>query len=1147
MQWELRLLKHLIKKKLPYLNNNPLYLLGEKYALERFGEINRQVLKKCYFDDVILCRKVIHQLAFYGVIFRGGLYNYSILQHENDSLYLWKETDEEQFFRPAIPPHVLQQAKEYGVFYEHDAIGLPLVSFLRCQEDFPFEHAFYDSGFRFLTYGQLLVRTGCCADGNGNIRDKNSGHGEQAEGLAVLADSTTADKLRPGGSDIWGQVLDDLEALIKKPGGEDSRTTAEICEMLGLLREKIENSQKSRAMEAVRDTAGKIRLDGKILAMPATLQDREIAAADFPTCRQIPAKLRKAGFATWGDLPFELDGLLRDIPGVGPKTIQKFIAIVNEFVAAAFRAQTEAASLKIALGDYRVAVPDASRDARLTVLAEQCFSVAPVVEVLAQMGVSTFNDLPADLASLEANVPPAQLFELFDSLCQMFAPDLTLKARIQSVIAAILDFARERNGKGIRRVLDIVEAKFRAADEINSPTLQEIAGALGVTRERVRQIFAQFWQKKLSQNHISLQRIADDINRLGGLIPLRHFIPDFDRLTQYEQFIIIEAIRSFGLTMIKAGFFWTTLIKRDYEAVFNELEAALQDGGECVFHPAAVERTVAAFVKRRGFHFSCQKALVRRVFTDMLETGENGYVLKRLSKSEKILCVLKEYPQGLAVHKDADRFFARLDTLFPAEFKKNDRYIYSSIVNSPKALLWGWGIYIHRDNIRIKRDDLRAVVDWINRQFAAGIEKLSVNAAFHEFEAFMGEKGIPSEHALYSCLRRFYSQAFFMPKSPYLYPVHSKEVKQNTEVLEAFIRNRGENVSYTQLQAEFVGRRGWKEYALNQAIVLSRQVIRTGRGEYGLGELYPLASRETLEPLARFLETCLAKAAGPLTIRLVFTRKRELCRQLMIGNDIALYALMEKFFAGRFVFPQYPHVQAGYEETDAAITNVKQLDDYMRDFQRSVFRSEMKKEFVERRYWTAKALENALRANPEIFVLQYGREAEYVHACVAGWSERKQEQLETQIQTGLEPFASGMTPYGNVRRDLLKPQSLPPLAAGISWTVDLLKDRLKDCPFIKFIGTTKAIFVPVPNRYGICDDIDFLAFILQTEFQGTAEISQFQRRLAELNFSHHGEIPRSYRLADEYLPFAFTASHIMLKEPRPVRESLPSPPDLSDD
>lgn len=1141
MQWELHLLKHLVNKKLPYLNNNPLYLLGEKYALERFGEINRQILKKCYFDDVILCRKVIHQLAFYGVVFRGGLYNYSILQTENDSLYLWKETDEGQFFRPAIPPHVLQKVKEYGILYEQDAIGLPLLSFVSCQGDFPFEQAFRDSGFIFITYEQFLVKIGCCPDDGDNVRAGKSGQfaGETIDALSV---SPAANQPRPSGSDTWGQVLDELEALIKRPGGDGSRTTAELSETLRVLREKIEISQKNQAVEELIDTSGKIRLAGKVVDIPPVLRDRKISPLDFPTCRQVPEKLHKAGFTTWGELPFELDELLQDIAGVGPKTISKFVAIVNEIFAATFRVQAEAASLKITFGQLQVAIPSASSDARLTLLAEQCFSVAPVVELLAKRGISTFKDLPRDLASLELTMPSAQVFELFDSLCQLFAGPLTLKARIQAIIASILEIARKQSSKGSQRVLDIFRTKFRLSGEISNPTLQDVAGVLGITRERVRQILTRFWQKQLSQDNVSLKIMFDDINRLGGFIPLKHFAPEFDCLTQYERFIVTEAVRVSGLTIMASGLFLTTLTRRDYEAVFNELEEALRDSGECLLHPAAIERIVAAFIEKRGLHFSCQKALLRQVFADMLEPGNDGYRLKNLSKNEKILCVLKEYPQGLAVHKDADRFFDRLDKLFPTEFNKNDRYIYSSIATSPKALLWGWGIYIHRDNIQVNKEDLTAIVAWINGQFAEGIEKLSVNAAYHEFKAFMDEKGIPNEHALYSCLRYFYSQAFFMPKSPYLYPVHSGESKQNAEVLETFIRNKGQNISYTDLQAEFIDRRGWKEYALNQAITLSRQIIRTGRGEYGLTDLYPLVTRETLAPLAQFLEACLVNETQPINIRLVFTQRQVTCNQLKIGSDIALYALMEKFFADRFAFPQYPYIQEKDLATNIETGNVKQLDEYMKKLQNSVFRSELKKEFIEGRCWTAKALENALRANSEIFVLQYGNTAEYVHASVIGWTDKKQAQLEKRIQASLERFANAMIPYGNVLRDLFKPQRLPPLAAGIPWTVDLLKDRLKDCSFIKFIGTTKAIFVPIPNSYGINDDVGFLAFILRKEFQGAAEISQFQQRLAELNFSHHGEIPRPYKIMGEYLPYAFTANGIMLKESELVRSNLISPP-----
>jgi hypothetical protein len=202
----------------------------------------------------------------------------------------------------------------------------------------------------------------------------------------------------------------------------------------------------------------------------------------------------------------------------------------------------------------------------------------------------------------------------------------------------------------------------------------------------------------------------------------------------------------------------------------------------------------------------------------------------------------------------------------------------------------------------------------------------------------------------------------------------------------------------------------------------------------------------------------------------------------------------------------------------------------MRNLRNSIFRNELKKEFIEARCWTDKALENALRANPHIFVLQSGIMAEYVHAEVIGWNNRKQAQLESWTKASLERFSTGPVPYGNVQRDLFRPQQFPQLASDVPWTVDLFKDCLKDCSFIGLLGTTKAIFVPIPNRAAIYDDVGFLEYILRTDFQGSADIVEFQKRLAKLNFSREGEIPRPYKLDSDILPYVFTADKIILRE-----------------
>jgi hypothetical protein len=204
----------------------------------------------------------------------------------------------------------------------------------------------------------------------------------------------------------------------------------------------------------------------------------------------------------------------------------------------------------------------------------------------------------------------------------------------------------------------------------------------------------------------------------------------------------------------------------------------------------------------------------------------------------------------------------------------------------------------------------------------------------------------------------------------------------------------------------------------------------------------------------------------------------------------------------------------------------------MRKINNSIFRSELRKEFIEGRAWTDKAIENALRANSDIFILKRGAPTEYVHKAVIGWNKDKQIELEEQVRSSLERFKNGPVAYGNVLRDLFKPQSFPELEAGIPWTDDLLKELLKGCSFIEFIGTSKAIFVPVPNSCNIYDDKGFMEFILKNEFQGNANIFQFKERLAELSFSHNGEFPRSGKVDNQDLPYFISANDISINDSR---------------
>ncbi|MBP2653682.1 MAG: hsdR [Firmicutes bacterium] len=1123
--------KHLLERKLPHFPNNHLCVLGKKYGLKYFGEINHQVLKKCYFDDIILFMKVIHQLAFYGVILQGNLHKYSILQSEEDSFYLWKDLVEEQVFNPDLPSHILQKVKEFGILYEKDAIGLPLLSFVRIETDFAFEKVLAANGFVFIPYDQLVENLGKETQ---PIADMMTGEFVDDQ-LTIGAEDfikrpPMPNRLKSIGYNAWSQVLDDLKELSRRLSGDGSERIDEFCRTLNLLKDQIESSGQTDK-EAV-DTYLKIQLGRTVLDIPPALKDKPLSSVDFPMCPQVPIKINLMGYTKWGELPYELNELLKNITGVGPKTIRKFITRVNELFEECRSLEAEDSGIKLSLGKLQISIPKDNINDALAEIMEGGLLTAPFVDSLYTRGFRSVSDLPRSLDKLATELTNFEVFQLFDSLCQVYSPDLAFNSRLQQIVFLVLGILRNDRVNKTSRAIVILEKKFSMISENRGHSLKDVSNALGITRERVRQIITRFWHKELQKQPNLMESVVDDINRLGGLVPNSALMPEFDALSQFEQFAVGEVFAIFDLLLTDKRGFLTSFTKREYENILKELEIDLRDAERVPMDLALVERIVQDFIVKQGLYPLCQASFLQIVLTDMLLPWQDGYILKKFPKSDKILCVLKEYTQGLAIHKDFDSFFERLNELFPGQFNKNDRYIYSAIASSSKAYLWGWGVYIHRDNTNVTKDDLEEVVAWISSQFQSGVEKLSVYAPYNEFRTIMIEKGIPNEHALYSCLRYFYSEEFSMPKSPYLYPSYVEGHLQNADVLEEYIRSAGKNVAFTELKDEFTNRRGWKEYTLNQAIALSSQTIRTARGEYGLLDWYPLATPENLEPLAQYLESLLSHDVQQINIRLIFIHKQVTCNQLRIGSDIALYSLMEHAFVDRFAFPQYPHVQVKSLDVSLETSNVKQLDDYMRKINNSIFRSELRKEFIEGRAWTDKAIENALRANPDIFILKRGAPTEYVHRDVIGWNKDKQSQLEEWVQTSLERFRNGPVSYGNVLRDLFKPQYFPQLEAGIPWTDDLLKELLKGCSFIEFIGTSKAIFVPVPNNCNIYDDKGFMEFILKNEFQGNANIFQFKERLAELSFSHNGEFPRSGKVDDQELPYLISANDIIINDSR---------------
>ena len=82
--------------------------------------------------------------------------------------------------------------------------------------------------------------------------------------------------------------------------------------------------------------------------------------------------------------------------------------------------------------------------------------------------------------------------------------------------------------------------------------------------------------------------------------------------------------------------------------------------------------------------------------------------------------------------------------------ERKKRALIGLMLRSEDLILWDWGVYIHRDNVRVNQDVLEKVDEWIKEKFLGGFSPVSLWGAFSKFKKECKEINIPNEHALYS-------------------------------------------------------------------------------------------------------------------------------------------------------------------------------------------------------------------------------------------------------------------------------------------------------------------------------------------------------------------------------------------------------------
>ncbi|MCT1398486.1 hypothetical protein M4D81_05640 [Paenibacillus sp. p3-SID867] len=648
--------------------------------------------------------------------------------------------------------------------------------------------------------------------------------------------------------------------------------------------------------------------------------------------------------------------------------------------------------------------------------------------------------------------------------------------------------------RGSERNLEVLRYRWIASRDGRKATLEETGQNFSLTRERVRQIL-------IKQN----KKLQKDTKFLEAAIrtacePLKGFFKyPLQPNESFIHYLIIETLEVSGLNYLGSHGWWTERTMEEIQNLQQSLHRLLRETCKgALISDGMLEEKLASihteFVLPNEFIYLLPNAILRRC--------DKGYLLANSSKADLVEMVLRNYPTGIEIYKKANELMEEANAIWPDSFCK-DREI-TSIFNRDEfadtAYLWGRGTYIHYSFVE---PDIELL-----KEIAAAAEKLlevrspiSVGRLYSQFEEALNRSNVPNEYALYTLLRKHASSTLQLRKFPHIW--HEKDSFQinNSEMIKSYIREMNRPVTREEIMQEFVERRGWKKFTIEYNLSSDTDYVRVDYGIVALREFYFLG-RDDFNKLFNKLSTLL-ESRPIIHIKLLFEEMKEYSKSLDIQSDSLLYDLMQAYTDTETKFIRYPFVvRAGQEIEDVSMQNL--TEQYILEQGLEVPREQVWQWLTDELGARQETLDGVLFNSKNIFYYTRGQYGEYIHRDNLGWDDAKEQQLMNTVSHKLQEAYIKGQPY-ILAEQILIADGLPTLENDVEWTEDLIIDVLKKGKKVGLIGSYDSIIISIEDSV-IQRESDFVAYILDKEFDGQAPARDLHRRLAELRYSQDGQL-----------------------------------------
>lgn len=522
--------------------------------------------------------------------------------------------------------------------------------------------------------------------------------------------------------------------------------------------------------------------------------------------------------------------------------------------------------------------------------------------------------------------------------------------------------------------------------------------------------------------------------------------------------------------------------EKDMEDVAEKLVSNCRGSSKC-------QGQVPSLDFSKGFIYILANKVQGIIVEDGVVYCRDTWGSRRGSRTQLVESILKS--AGRPMHFSI--VFEQAKELLPEDAQVTKDNVYNWIGNSSNLLLWDRGTYIHRELVFIPEELIKNIECWLIQKLENNVPFVSVAGVYLAFKKDLTKASIPTESALYSCLRESNNDLLVYPRYPYV--IFNRPGYERFPVniaLEQYILDAGGLITLQDIKAYAVNDLCIAEQMFSIHFSNTPNIARAGRGSYIHIENLKLG-HGNLSALATYAAE-LASVAGHVSINKVFSDKQISCLSMGIDSPEMLYAILQMQADETIRLPGYPQVLANTSQNGGGGRSgvINEVADYIAQRKRACSFDELEQHFVDELGYNAGTVYNVIiRDN----VVRYSR-GSLIHLDIIEWTDERQHQLERlALQALAESHRLGrqyaLTSY------LLEYYTLPDLAGGVVWTQTLLSELLiRDERFIT-LGSARNAFITTPNDKGIETFEDLACELLKTRYEGACEIDLFEQDMQE--------------------------------------------------